>query len=121
MKKTIISLVLVLCLLLSASSALALDYSMYLDNEASFESLEEARANESDLLMEKTGRQYVPDPALDDYPEGTTWIYRSAKMSTPLTAAPRSVEIRKMGKDAPRSRQKLPSSRFTPAITTPAV
>ena len=74
MKKTVVSIVLVLCMLLSASGAFALNYSMYLDNEATFESLEDARANESALLSSLTGREYVPDPALDDYPEGTTWI-----------------------------------------------
>ena len=89
MKKAILSLVLALCLALSATSAFALNYCMYLDNEATFETLEEARANESAFLAQATGRNYMPDPALNDYPEGTTWVYRSAKMYTPLTAAPR--------------------------------
>ena len=83
MKKTIVSLVLVVCLLLSVSGAYALNYNMYLENEATFETLEEARANESASLSALTGRNYMPDPALDDYPEGTTWVYRSAKMYTP--------------------------------------
>ena len=89
MKKTIVSIVLVLCLLLSTSGAFALNYNMYLENEATFETLEEARANESASLSALTGRNYMPDPALDEYPEGTTWVYRSAKMYTPMTAAPR--------------------------------
>ena len=89
MKKLIISLAAALCVMASASSAYALNYKMYLDNEATFETLEEARENESASLSEMTGRNYMPDPALDAYPEGTTYVYRSAKMCTPLTAAPR--------------------------------
>ena len=38
-------------------------------------------------LAEMTGRMYAADPALDRYPAGTTYVYRSARMYTSLSAA----------------------------------
>jgi len=86
--KKLFCLVLVLCLMVS-TSALALDYIPHFDNQATFETLEEARANEAATLSTATGRIYVTDPALDTYPQGTTYIYRSAQMYTSLSAANR--------------------------------
>ncbi|HNX61415.1 MAG TPA: hypothetical protein PKN45_02145, partial [Candidatus Limiplasma sp.] len=86
--KKLLCFALTLCMLFG-SSALALDYHSQLNNEATFETLEEARANECKFLSDATGRDYVPDPALDTYPANTTYIYRSAKTYTCLTAGSR--------------------------------
>ncbi|MCI6174492.1 MAG: hypothetical protein MR671_09595 [Clostridiales bacterium] len=60
------------------------------DNPATFETLQEAHANAADFIMkEYPGRTYVADPALDQYPEGTTYVYRSAGMLNTTTGAPR--------------------------------
>ena len=75
--------------LLFGSSASALNYQQHFSNEASFETLEEARLNGPALLAKLTGRTYVPDPALDTYPVGTTFVYRSARMFTNVSAATR--------------------------------
>ncbi|MEA4961655.1 hypothetical protein, partial [Lutispora sp.] len=61
--RKILCAVLTLCLLFG-STAFALDYHSQLSNDATFETLEEARANESAFLNEATGRTYAPDPAL---------------------------------------------------------
>ena len=85
--KKILTALLMLCLLLS-NSALALDYYMYIDNPAAtFETLEEAHANGPVFLAQATGLDYVPDAALDTYPKGTTYVYRSPKLYTSLSAA----------------------------------
>ena len=82
---------LLLCLLMAMTSvtAFAAPYEQRLANEATFETLEEARLNGPAALADLTGREYVPDPALEGYPEGTTFVYRSAGIYTPLSAAPR--------------------------------
>ena len=79
-------LALVLCLLTS-SSAFALGYKQTLDNEATFETLEEARVSGPTYLAGYTGRTYIPDPAMDTYPAGTTYVYRSPEMFTCKSAA----------------------------------
>lgn len=89
MKKTL-CLFLVLCLMMTMTyGTFALNYEQCFQNEATFETLEEARVNGPVLLAELTGRMYVPDPALNDYPEGTTYIYRSANQFSSLSAASR--------------------------------
>ncbi len=87
--KKLICAALSICLLLSASAAFALDYKQHFDNNATFETLKEARANGAAYLSSATDRIYVPDPALDSYPDGTTYVYRSARMYTCLSAANR--------------------------------
>ena len=88
MKKLLCLVLALVCAL--TSSAMALNYTMLLDNEATFESMEEARENGPKFFNELTGRDsYGPDPAMDGYPEGTSWVYRSAKMYTNASAAPR--------------------------------
>ena len=85
-------LALLLCLLMAMTTvtAFAAPYQQHLSNEATFDTLENARAKECDEMAVLTpGRSYMPDPALDTYPEGTTWVYRSAGIYTPLSAAPR--------------------------------
>lgn len=87
--KRLLCLVLVLLLAL-CSSALALNYTMTLDNEATFETMEEARVNGPAFFNALAGREtYGPDPCMDGYPEGTTWVYRSPNMYTNASAAPR--------------------------------
>ena len=76
-------------ILLCTSSALALNHKNTFDNEATFETMEEAHLNGPAWLSEATGRTYVPDPAMDNYPAGTTWVYRSPNMYTSMTAAVR--------------------------------
>ncbi len=86
--KKVFCLVLILCMAIS-SNAFALNYHQQFDNEATFETLEEAHVNGAVYMAEATGRIYVPDPALDDYPSGTTYVYRSANQYTSLSAANR--------------------------------
>ena len=85
--KKLLALVLCLFLLLTSVNAFALNYQQHFDNEATFETLEEAHANGPAALTALNGRIYVPDPCLDDYPQGTTWVYRSAKMFNCASAA----------------------------------
>ena len=70
-------------LLVMPATAFASDYHGGQGNEATFETLEEARANAptavADLEM-NVGKIWVPHPLLDDYPEGTTYVYRSAEL-----------------------------------------
>lgn len=87
--KKLLCILLTMCLMATVSTAFAWSYTQHLANEATFETLEEAHANGSAYLSEETGRVYVPDPALDTYPQGTTHVYRSPNMYTPLSAAPR--------------------------------
>lgn len=87
--KKLLSLVLCLCIALSICGAFAEDYYAHMDNEATFETLEEAHANGAVWLSENTGRMYLPDPALDDYPAGTTYVYRSANIYTCMSGATR--------------------------------
>ena len=87
--KKLLALILVLACLLSGN-ALALDYTMRLENEATFETMEEVQVNGPAFFNQLTGRDnYGPDPAMDGYPLGTTWVYRSPNMYTNASAAPR--------------------------------
>ena len=87
--KKLLCLVLVLTLALS-SSAMALNYTMRLENEATFETMEEVQVNGPAFFNELTGRDsYGPDAAMEGYPEGTTWVYRSPNMYTNASAATR--------------------------------
>ena len=89
MKKLVsmVGIVLVLCLLVT-SSGLALNYTNRFDNEATFETLEETRVSGPLFFQEQTGSTYESQPCLDNYPEGTTFVYRSAQMYG-VTAAQR--------------------------------
>jgi len=84
--KKLFCLVLALCMFMT-TSAFALGYKQHLDNEATFETLEEARLSGPEYLAAYTNRTYIPDPAMDTYPAGTTYIYRSPKMFTCMSAA----------------------------------
>ena len=81
---------LVLCgVLLMSCCALAEDYYPHMSNEATFETLEEARENGPAWLSAETGRNYIADPALDTYPVGTTYVYRSPGIYTCMSAGTR--------------------------------
>ncbi len=86
--KKVLCIVLALCVV-CGSSAFALDYHQQLNNDATFETLEEARVNEIAFLSEATGKTYVADPALNTYPVDTTFVYRSANTYTCLSAGTR--------------------------------
>ena len=82
MKKTL-SLLFVLILILSITNALALGYTGSQGNEATFELLEEARVSGPIAvanLETNEGKLLVSHPVLDGYPEGTTYVYRSANL-----------------------------------------
>ena len=86
--KKLLLIALVLCLM-PVMNVLALNYTQHFDNAATFETLEEAHANGPAYLSGVTGRTYVPDPALDTYPAGTTYVYRSARLFSCLSAGAR--------------------------------
>ena len=82
MKKTL-SLFLALTLILSLSSAFALGYTGSQGNASTFELLEEARVSGPAAvanLETNTTKTFVSHPALDNYPLGTTYVYRSANL-----------------------------------------
>ncbi len=84
--KKLVSLLLVL-VMLAASSALALNYKATLGNEATFETYTEVRENAL-AAMAEFNAAYVPHPVMADYPGDTTYIYRSPDMYG-ITAAVR--------------------------------
>ena len=79
-------LIWVLALTLAMSvlpGALALNYTGCQENEATFETLEEARLNGPAAVQNletNAGKVFVSHPVLDGYPEGTAFIYRSANL-----------------------------------------
>ena len=80
--KKLTALLLALIMALSlGTQALALTFTGETGNESTFETLAEAHANSAavvnDISTNKTGN-FTPHPVLDDYPEGCTWVYRSA-------------------------------------------
>ena len=78
---TVLALAMLLsCVTLTASAEY---YKQRQDNEATFETLEEVKVNEAEWM----GQPY--DPALDKYPEGTTYVYRAPGMYTAGSGAVR--------------------------------
>lgn len=66
-----------------ACALLALNYSGHQKNPATIETLEEARVNgpvEVAKIDGNVGRTFKSHPVLDNYPKGTTFIYRSPNM-----------------------------------------
>ena len=91
MKKWL-SMVLSLALGLSCALAKAspVYYQQHQSNGATFETLEEAHLNAPAYLShEYPDRAYVPDPALDHYPQHTTYVYRSAGIYNCVSAGNR--------------------------------
>jgi poly(3-hydroxybutyrate) depolymerase len=79
-----------------APRAFALNYSNTQGNQATFETLEEARVNGPIAVATidgNKGRTYKSHPALDGYPQGTTFIYRSANMYGGRAAARMNTDI----------------------------
>ncbi|NLV29870.1 MAG: prolyl oligopeptidase family serine peptidase [Acidobacteria bacterium] len=64
------------------SGALALDYSNRQGNPATFETLEETRVSSpAAAASQDSGKgAFKSHPVLDGYPEGTTYVYRSANL-----------------------------------------
>ncbi len=65
---------------LGAASASAMNYTNRVGNEATFETMEEARESMQALVDPDNPRGGVPSPSLEGYPEGTTYIYRSPNL-----------------------------------------
>ena len=81
--KKLLCILLALMMMLSASSALALGFTGETGNESTFETLEEAHANSAEAvnaISTNVNSKFVPHPILEGYPEGTTWVYRSANI-----------------------------------------
>lgn len=90
MKKRI-SICLVFMLVLGMlNTAFALNFTGELGNEATFETLQEAHASSPAVvknIMENESKTFIGHPVLDGYPEGTTFIYRSANQYAGRAAA----------------------------------
>ena len=92
MMKKLICITLMLALLFSASTVAVASgpyYKQHQSNASTFETLEEAHAHAPDYLSNEYGRTYIPDPALDKYPNGTTYVYRSPGIFSCTTGANR--------------------------------
>lgn len=80
----------VLCLTCFSASALADVYHQHQSNPAGIETIEAIHSGAVDYMTkEYPGKTFKPDPALDTYPAGTTYVYRSAGMFNSDTAADR--------------------------------
>jgi len=90
MKKQITCLIVFVMIITSISGALAFNFTGELGNEATFETLQEAHTNSPAVvqnIVENESSTFVGHPALDDYPEGTTFVYRSANLYAGRAAA----------------------------------
>jgi pimeloyl-ACP methyl ester carboxylesterase len=78
------------------SGAFALNYSGSQKNQATFETLEEARESGPKAVVSlegNNGRTFKSHPVLDGYPKGTTYIYRSANLYGGRAAARINTDI----------------------------
>ena len=78
--KKILAAVLALAMLLSMSSALALDYTATLGNESTFETYTEVRENAPAAMTGLMRGTPATHAVMDDYPGDTLYVYRSADM-----------------------------------------
>lgn len=89
--KKIISLGASMLLLIGAATqAYATGFTGELGNEATFETLQEANQNSVDIvssIVENDTKVFATHPVLDGYPEGTTFVYRSANQYAGRAAA----------------------------------
>lgn len=89
--KKLLAAILALVLVSSMTvSAFALKFTGELGNEATFETLQEAHAKSPEVvkgIVENGSKTFVGHPALDGYPEGTTFVYRSANQYAGRAAA----------------------------------
>ena len=81
--KKILALLLVLCLGLSLTPALAIQFDV---NDSTFESFEEVLENGAANMAAIRGGNWAVNLPLEEYPLGTTWIYRSANRWSSATA-----------------------------------
>ena len=81
-KHSLMMLVLALAAVTLSSVTYAQVYTGRQGNEATFETLEEARVNGPNAVAQIPGNRgtYKSHPVLDNYPKGTTYIYRSPNM-----------------------------------------
>ncbi|MCI6886859.1 MAG: prolyl oligopeptidase family serine peptidase [Lachnospiraceae bacterium] len=75
---------------LFAMSTTAFAQVQFSSNESSFETFEEASVNGPEAMAAELGGNYISDPCLEEYPEGTTYIYRSAARWSATSAGYRS-------------------------------
>jgi len=80
MKKALSLLTVVILLLSFAPLSLALNYQRTLGNEATFETMGEVKANAPAAMAAILGGNYASHPVMADYPDDTTYVYRSADM-----------------------------------------
>ena len=89
--KKIISLGASMLLLIGAATqAYAIGFTGELGNEATFETLQEANQNSVNIvssIVENDTKAFATHPVLDGYPEGTTFVYRSANQYAGRAAA----------------------------------
>jgi pimeloyl-ACP methyl ester carboxylesterase len=82
--------------LMFTSGAFALNYSGSQGNEAAIETLEETRASSPAAvanLETNVGKAFKSHPVLDGYPQGTTYVYRSANLFGGRAAARLNTDI----------------------------
>ena len=90
MKKLFVSLLVLTLIFSMIGNAFALNFTGELGNEATFETLQEAHRNSPAVaqgIVENGSKTFVGHPALDGYPEGTTFVYRSANQFAGRAAA----------------------------------
>lgn len=95
-KNPLMSLILALAAIAIPSVTFSLDYSGSQKNQATFETLEEARKSGPlavASLEGNKGRTFKSHPVLDGYPEGTTFIYRSPNLYGGRAAARLNADI----------------------------
>jgi dienelactone hydrolase len=82
--------------LLFPAGAFALNFTGSQKNQATFETLEEARVNGPVALAAQDGNQgrtFKSHPALDTYPKGTTFVYRSPNLYGGRAAARMNTDL----------------------------
>lgn len=80
----------VACSLVVSGSTFARNFTGELNNNSTFETLQEAHESAPGVvqnIVENDSKTFVGHPALDDYPEGTTFVYRSANQYAGRAAA----------------------------------
>ena len=79
-----------LLLIGAATQAYATGFTGELGNDATFETLQEANQNSVNIvssIVENDTKAFATHPVLDGYPEGTTFVYRSANQYAGRAAA----------------------------------
>src|SRR3954470_510906 len=79
-----------------STGAFALNYTGSQKNQATFETLEEARVSGPEFvktLEGNGGRNFKSHPVLENYPKGTTYIYRSPNLYGGRAAARLNADI----------------------------